>query len=91
MIFRVIQESLNNIAKHAEASNVSVELLNAGDMLTLSVKDDGKGFSLDTVYTGQGFGLSSMRERVKLTAGELAIESTPGAGTVIHAVWPVDH
>lgn len=88
VIFRVIQESLNNIAKHAEANNVSVELLHAGDMLTLSVKDDGKGFSLDTVYTGQGFGLSSMRERVKLTAGEFAIESTLGAGTLVHATWP---
>ena len=89
VIFRVIQESLNNIAKHAEASNVSVELLNRGDRLTLSVKDDGKGFSLDTVYTGQGFGLSSMRERVKLTAGEFAIESTPGVGTLVHATWPI--
>jgi PAS domain S-box-containing protein len=88
VIFRVVQESLNNIAKHAEASNVSVELLSAGDMLTLSVKDDGKGFSLDTVYTGQGFGLSSMRERVKLTAGAFAIESTPGVGTLVHATWP---
>jgi len=91
VIFRVIQESLNNIAKHAEASNVSVELLNAGNMLNLSVKDDGKGFSLDTAYAGQGFGLSSMRERVKLAAGEFTIESTLGAGTVVHAVWPVDH
>jgi PAS domain S-box-containing protein len=91
VIFRVIQESLNNIGKHAEASNVSVELLNAGDKLTLSVKDDGKGFSPDTIYSGQGFGLSSMRERVKLTAGELAIESTPDVGTLVHAVWLVDH
>ena len=91
VIFRVIQESLNNIAKHAEASNVSVGLLNSGDRLTLSVKDDGKGFSVGTVYTGQGFGLSSMRERVKLTAGKFAIESTPGVGTSVHAVWFVDH
>ena len=91
VIFRVIQESLNNIGKHAEASNVYVELLNTGDRLTISVKDDGKGFSPDTVYLGQGFGLSSMRERVKLTAGEFAIESTPGTGTLVHAVWTVDH
>ena len=91
VIFRIIQESLNNIGKHSEARNVHVELLNAGDKLTLSVKDDGKGFLPDTVYSGQGFGLSSMRERVKLTAGEFAIESTPGTGTLVHAVWPVDH
>ncbi len=90
VIFRVIQESLNNIGKYAEASNVYVGLLNAGDKLTLSVKDDGNGFSPDTVYSGQGFGLSSMRERVKLTAGEFAIESTPGTGTLVHAVWLVD-
>jgi PAS domain S-box-containing protein len=91
VIFRIIQESLNNIGKHSEARNVHVELLNAGDKLTLSVKDDGKGFSPDTVYSGQGFGLSSMRERVKLTAGEFTIESTPGVGTLVHAVWPVDY
>ena len=88
VIFRVIQETLNNVAKHAEAGNVSVELLNTGEMLTLSVKDDGKGFSPDNVYAGQGFGLSSMRERVKLTGGELDIESAPGAGTHVHVVWP---
>jgi PAS domain S-box-containing protein len=91
VIFRVIQESLNNIGKHAEASNVYVGLLNAGDKLTLSVKDDGNGFSPDTVYSGQGFGLSSMRERVKLTAGKFAIESTPGVGTLVHAVWFVNN
>jgi len=91
VIFRVIQESLNNIAKHAQANTVSVELLTTGDRLILSVKDDGKGFRLDSVYTGQGFGLSSMRERVKLTAGQLAVESAHGAGTVVHAIWPVEH
>jgi len=91
VIFRVIQESLNNIAKHAQANTVSVELQTAGDRFILSVKDDGKGFPLDSVYTGQGFGLSSMRERVKLTAGQLTIESAHGAGTVVHAIWPVEH
>jgi len=91
VIFRVIQESLNNISKHAQANTVSIELLTAGDRLILSVKDDGKGFPLDSIYTGQGFGLSSMRERVKLTAGQLAVESANGAGTVVHAIWPVEH
>lgn len=88
VIFRIIQESLNNIGKHAEASKVFVELLESGDMLTLSVKDDGKGFARETLYAGQGFGLSSMRDRVKLTDGELAIESAPGAGTHIRVAWP---
>jgi PAS domain S-box-containing protein len=91
VIFRVIQESMNNISKHAEAKSVSVNLRSEGEVLTLSIKDDGKGFLSESVNTGLGFGLSSMRERVKLTAGNLAIESAPGAGTVIHAVWPVKH
>ncbi len=91
VVFRVLQESLNNIAKHADATKVHVELRQAENRLTLSVKDDGKGFLPPAVRTGQGFGLSSMRARVKLTAGELAIESAPGAGTLVRAVWPVSH
>jgi len=88
VIFRIIQESLNNIGKHAEANHVSVELLNTGDRLILSVKDDGKGFLPETFCAGQGFGLSSMRDRVKLTDGEFSIESAPGTGTLIRVSWP---
>jgi len=89
VIFRIIQESLNNIGKHAQATLVSVEVLETADLLTLSVTDDGRGFSTESLYAGQGFGLRSMRDRVKLTDGELAVESTPGAGTHVCAVWPV--
>jgi PAS domain S-box-containing protein len=88
VIFRIIQESLNNIGKHADAVNVSIELRNIDGGLALSVKDDGKGFLPGTLYAGQGFGLSSMRDRVKLTDGEFAIESSPGAGTHVRAAWP---
>jgi PAS domain S-box-containing protein len=88
VIFRIIQESMNNIGKHADASNVSIKLLYAGDKLALSVKDYGRGISAETLCAGQGFGLSSMRDRVKLTNGEFSIESTPGAGALILATWP---
>jgi len=88
VIFRVIQESLNNIGKHAEAGHVSVTLLNTGDMLTLTVQDDGKGFLPESSGVGQGFGLSSMRNRVELANGEFVLESKPGAGTLVRAVWP---
>lgn len=93
VIFRIIQESLNNIGKHAEAGRVSVALLNTGDVLTLSVKDDGKGFLPESLRAGQGFGLSSMRNRVELANGEFVLESIPGAGTHVRAAWPaiVEH
>lgn len=86
-IFRVIQESLNNIARHAQASKVDIELLNTGNGITLSVEDDGKGFLPDAALSDQGCGLSGMRGRVQLTSGRLAIESRPGAGTLVRAEW----
>ncbi len=88
VIFRVVQESLNNTGKHAEAGSISVELLNTGGMLTLSVKDDGKGIMPETLCPVHGFGLSGMRNRVELSGGEFDLESVPGAGTLIRAAWP---
>jgi PAS domain S-box-containing protein len=87
VIFRVIQEAMNNIGKHADAASVSIELLGTGDTLTLSVKDDGRGFAAGNMNAEQGFGLGSMRDRVKLTDGELIIDSLPGTGTLVRATW----
>jgi PAS domain S-box-containing protein len=87
VVFRILQEALNNIGKHAQASHVSIEFARQGDILILKIEDDGRGFALETPWTSPGFGLSSMRERAKLSGGMLVIDSTPGEGTIVHATW----
>ena len=82
-LFRILQESLTNIARHAEASAVSVDLRALGPRLHLRVIDDGKGFVQDHVVAGRSFGLLGMRERVAMLGGHFEINSTEGVGTSI--------
>ncbi|MBN6054946.1 sensor histidine kinase [Nonomuraea sp. RK-328] len=84
-LFRVAQEALTNVAKHAGASRAGVTLSYAGDVVLLDVRDDGAGIS---AQNGKGFGLSSMRQRVRGVGGTLEIESTPGEGTALSASVP---
>ena len=88
-VFRVLQESLTNIAKHAGASSVEVALDREGDTVTLLVRDDGKGFATDAAPGRNCFGLLGMRERVQLLKGEVAIESSPGRGTTVEMRLPL--
>jgi signal transduction histidine kinase len=83
--FRIVQESLHNIARHSGASDVYVEVTAAAGDLTLSVRDNGAGFDVQESKAAPGLGLVSMRERMHLIGGEFAIESAPGAGTRISA------
>jgi two-component system sensor histidine kinase UhpB len=78
-IYRVAQEALANIARHAEASRVEVDLDTLGPALELRVRDDGRGF--DSNGQRRGLGLDGMAERARLVGGELAIDSLPGSGT----------
>jgi signal transduction histidine kinase len=89
-IYRVVQEALNNIGKHADAQNIRVALLAEDSVLSLEISDDGKGFESAAIppKSTRGLGLDSMRERVELTGGELEITSATGKGTSICAVWP---
>lgn len=89
-IYRIVQEGLRNISKHACANNVSVSLQGAGRGLVLSVKDDGIGFDPSEAGATPGIGLSSLRERTRLINGHLAIESRPGQGTIITVEAPLD-
>ena len=93
VIFRVIQEGLNNIAKHSRADLASLSLKKSDQKLELTIGDNGQGFDLEDVHSienpGKGFGLSSMRERTELSGGTFSIVSTIGAGTTIRAVWPL--
>jgi signal transduction histidine kinase len=85
-IYRVVQESLNNAVRHAQAGAVSVELLERGDEIRLRVTDDGQGF--DESVPSAGFGVVGMRERVALAGGRLEIASD-NRGTCVSATLPV--
>lgn len=84
-VYRLVQEALTNVAKHAGATRVSVEVREATGRLHITVRDDGRGFDPDGVE--RGFGLAGMRERVALAGGTLEIESGP-AGTTLRAQVP---
>jgi signal transduction histidine kinase len=84
-IYRVVQEALNNAARHAQASAIQVEVLDRGDEIRLRVADDGRGF--DAAVPSAGFGVLGMRERVTLAGGRLDIDSG-GDGTTVSAALP---
>jgi signal transduction histidine kinase len=86
-LYRIVQESLTNVVKHAQASHVSILLTRRGDSAAAVIEDDGRGFVPER--TNGGFGLVGMRERMQLLDGTLTIESTPGAGTTLVAEVPL--
>jgi len=92
-IYRVVQEALTNVLKHAEAKTASIILEREGDTLRMIVEDDGLGFDADGVLSGTvargRFGLIGMRERLALVGGSLAFESEPGSGTTIYVRVPL--
>jgi PAS domain S-box-containing protein len=87
-IFRALQESLTNVAKHAHAHLVEVTLSEERDHLTLVVRDDGRGISPDGPRNPASFGLLGLSERAYLLGGEVSIESTPGRGTIVEMRLP---
>jgi signal transduction histidine kinase len=86
-LYRLAQEALTNITKHAAATRVELVLVRRDGVVELSVSDDGAGFDLQDA--GEGFGLVGMRERVALAGGHLDITSTPGRGTTLRAELPL--
>ena len=91
-LYRIAQEALHNVVKHAQARNVSVLLSRRDHHAMLVIEDDGRGFQSGRPVAPQsasGFGLVSMRERATLVGGELEIDSTPGAGTSIFVRVPL--
>ncbi|MGB9442571.1 MAG: PAS domain S-box protein [Desulfobacterales bacterium] len=92
VIFRVLQESLNNVAKHSEADRVQLSLQQQDNTVTLIVEDNGGGFDTEKPLpqdaSERGFGLASMRERIELSGGIFTLQSAPGQGTRISALWP---
>jgi len=92
VIFRVIQEALNNVAKHSGADHVHMQFEQSEGKLILTIKDNGHGFDVGAKKTGLGaflggMGLASMKERVTHTSGSLYITSAADTGTRIQAIW----
>ena len=93
VLYRVVQEALSNVAKHAEADTVGVTFERWGDVAWATISDNGRGFDLSSVATpspnGQGLGLLGMRERLVLVGGKLDIDTRPGGGTIVRARLPL--
>jgi len=80
---------LNNVGRHSQASNVTVQLVREAGSVELEVTDDGIGFDPEQVDAGRGFGLAGMQERAGLVGGRLSISSQPGTGTKVSLHLPV--
>lgn len=89
--FRILQECLNNVSRHAEAASVEIELKTQDNYLELSVADRGRGFEASQILGSDqmGVGLAGMQERVRELGGTLEIDSRPGHGTCIRACLPL--
>jgi PAS domain S-box-containing protein len=88
-LFRVVQEALHNAIKHSGVKRVEVQLREESGEVHLLMSDLGKGFDLEAAMQGKGLGLTSMRERVRLVNGTIAIQSKPMGGTTIHVRVPL--
>jgi signal transduction histidine kinase len=88
-LFRVAQESLRNVVRHARASSVNVRVVDKDGGISLAVRDNGRGFDVSATSGRASLGLASMRERVRVVGGTLTIESSLGRGTVINAWIPL--
>jgi signal transduction histidine kinase len=87
-LFRVLQEAVHNAIKHSGVKQIDVQLAERPNEVHLIVSDSGKGFDVETAQQSTGLGLTSMRERVRLVNGTIAIESRPVGGTTIHVRVP---
>jgi len=91
-IFRILQEAISNIVKHAKADHIRVSLIKASEMLHLSIEDNGQGFApaepVNYCPLGKGLGLVSMKERAIISGGTYRIDSAVSKGTRIYVSWP---
>jgi signal transduction histidine kinase len=97
-LYRIIQEALTNVVRHASAGHARVEVKRNAEAMELTVADDGKGFRVtegpevlptqESIDRSRGFGVASMSERARIIGGKLEIISSPGCGTTVHAMFP---
>lgn len=89
IVFRLFQEILSNIIRHAEANAITIILDQTEEFISLTVKDNGKGFLLEEkLHAGEGLGLSNLKKRAAMMDGTFTINSAPGAGTEIRVQIP---
>jgi signal transduction histidine kinase len=94
VLYRVAQEALTNVARHAHASRAEVGIQKLDGAIRMRIKDDGKGFQVERVLDAEKnkrLGLLGMRERLEMVGGNINIESAPGEGTTIQAQVPLAH
>ena len=87
-IYRILQEGLKNIGKHAGATKIQIRLYRTNDSICLLLKDNGKGFELNSTAEVSGIGLASMKERARMIDADFSIESDPGKGSAIRLKTP---
>ena len=85
-LYRIVQEAINNIDKHANAKNVEVSTIDTGESLTVTIVDDGRGFDMKEI-SATSMGLNIMRERAQQIGAIVEVESKPGTGTRIRVIW----
>jgi signal transduction histidine kinase len=93
-LFRVAQEALTNVARHAQAGRVEVSIQKLSDGICMKIMDDGKSFKVERVLHGKGsrrLGLLGMKERLEMVGGKFGVESNAGEGTTITAHIPLNH
>jgi PAS domain S-box-containing protein len=93
IIYRILQEALNNAASHSGADLVTISLAKTDGEMMLALQDNGQGFNLEDLVSAdtaeRGFGLTSMKERTELSGGSFSIDSSVGQGTTVRASWPI--
>ncbi len=94
MLYRVVQESLTNVAKHSQAKNVNIDTIMTDSTLTMKIEDNGKGIPIEILMSdgrnGKGLGILGMRERVRIAKGEFIVDSKKGMGTTIRVQIPLN-
>ncbi|MBC7850951.1 MAG: PAS domain S-box protein, partial [Chitinophagaceae bacterium] len=91
MVFRITQEQVNNVMKHANAKNLIIELFAEANMIDISIADDGQGFDLDAVKHKKGVGLSNISSRAELFNGKVKIVTAPGKGCSLNINLPISN
>ena len=94
VIFRILQEAMNNVAKYGKANLIRISLAEKENAVEIVIEDNGQGFDVQQTRNQKGpqggFGLRSMKERAELAGGTLSVKSNPGAGTTIRASWSLE-
>ncbi|MBC7798424.1 MAG: hypothetical protein H7Z37_16265, partial [Pyrinomonadaceae bacterium] len=83
-IYRIVQESVNNIIKHSEATKAKVEILKTENAVSIVISDNGKGFNAEPASKSSGFGLIGIAERARILGGKYQFQSMPGGGTIVN-------